>query len=304
MDFILLLLVQTIRSAAPLCITALGGAFSEITGVVNIGLEGMMLIGAFCAAVISYYTGNPWVGLLGGMAGGGLMAALHGVLSIKYRCNQIVSGVAINLFASGFTVFMLRVLFNQSGNSPAVPKMPIVPLSLKVGTSEVSFNFSIIVYFIYILAILSHFFIYKTKWGLRMRAVGEHPLAADTVGVNVHMTRYFGTIMSGVFAGLGGAYLSIGALAQFTKGMSSGRGFISLAAMIFGKWTPLGSMGASLLFGLFDALQIAGQQFMDFLPTQIIQMWPYLLTILALAGVVGRSVAPSADGQPYEKEER
>jgi ABC-type uncharacterized transport system permease subunit len=302
MDILFVLVAQTIRSAAPLAITSLGGTFSEITGVANIGLEGMMLMGAFAAAVVAYYTGNPYIGVLAGMTAGGLLALLHGIISIRFRGDQIVSGVAINLFAAGFTVFMLRVLFNQSGNSPTVPKMPVVPLSITINGTPISFNFSLIVYFIYLLVILSHFFIYKTRPGLRMRAVGEHPLAADTVGVNVYKTRYFGTIMSGVFAGLAGAYLSIGALSQFTKGMSSGRGFIALAAMIFGKWTPLGALGASLLFGFFDSLQIAGQQYMRFLPTQFIQMWPYLLTLLALAGVVGKAVAPSADGIPYSKQ--
>ncbi|MFW6367011.1 MAG: ABC transporter permease, partial [Spirochaetota bacterium] len=268
----------------------------------NIGLEGMMLFGAFAAAVAAYYTGNPFIGMAAGMIAGGLLALIHGVISITFRGDQIVSGVAINLFAGGFTVFMLRVLFNQSGNSPVVTKMPVVPLSFSVNDTTVSFDFSVIVYIIYILVILSHFFIYRTKAGLRMRAVGEHPLAADTVGINVYRVRYFGTVMSGVLAGLAGSYLSIGALSQFTKGMSSGRGFIALAAMIFGKWTPLGALGASLLFGFFDALQIVGQQNLKFLPTQFIQMWPYLLTLLALAGVVGRAVAPSADGVPYNKQ--
>ncbi len=297
-----MILAQTIRSAAPLAVTSLGGTFSELTGVANIGLEGMMLFGAFAAAVAAYYTGNPFIGMAAGMIAGGLLALIHGVISITFRGDQIVSGVAINLFAGGFTVFMLRVLFNQSGNSPVVTKMPVVPLSFSVNDTTVSFDFSVIVYIIYILVILSHFFIYRTKAGLRMRAVGEHPLAADTVGINVYRVRYFGTVMSGVLAGLAGSYLSIGALSQFTKGMSSGRGFIALAAMIFGKWTPLGALGASLLFGFFDALQIVGQQNLKFLPTQFIQMWPYLLTLLALAGVVGRAVAPSADGVPYNKQ--
>lgn len=289
MNIFISLILATIRQAAPILITAIGGMFSELTGVVNIGLEGMMLMGAFSAAVVSYYTGNPYVGILGGMMAGGIMALLHAILSIKYKGNQVVSGVAINLFASGFTVFMLRVLFNQSGNTPTVPKTATL------------FGMSIIVFIIYALAFASHWFIYKTVWGLRMRAVGEHPLAADTVGINVLKVRYFGVIMSGLLAGLGGAYLSIGALSQFTKEMSAGRGFIALAALVFGKWTPGGVLGASLLFGFADAGQTLIQQYVTGVPPQFIQMLPYILTLLALAGVVGKAVAPASSGKPYDK---
>ncbi|MDN5305220.1 MAG: ral nucleoside transport system permease protein [Fusobacteriaceae bacterium] len=291
MGILISLILATIRQAAPILITAIGGAFSEITGVVNIGLEGMMLMGAFSAAIGAYYTGNPYIGIIAGMIAGGLMAAVHAVLSIKYKGNQTVSGVAINLFASGFTVFMLRVLFNQSGNTPTVPKTPQL------------FGMSIIVYIIYILAFVAIFVVYKTVLGLRMRAVGEHPLAADTVGISVEKIRYIGVILSGVFAGLGGAYLSIGALAQFTKNMSAGRGFIALAAVVFGKWNPKGILLASLLFGFADGLQTLVQQYVKSIPPQFIQMLPYVLTLLALAGVVGKAVAPSASGKPYDKNE-
>jgi len=291
MSIIISLILATIRQAAPILITAIGGMFSEVTGVVNIGLEGMMLMGAFTAAVGSYYTGNPYLGILSGMLAGGLMALIHGVLSIKYKGDQTVSGVAINLFASGFTVFMLRVLFNQAGNTPAVPKAPAIA------------GMSVIVILIYILAIASHFFLYRTVTGLRMRTVGEHPLAADTVGINVYKIRYFGVIMSGMLAGLGGAYLSLGALSQFTKDMSAGRGFIALAALVFGKWTPKGVIFASLLFGFADALQTLMQQYVRIIPPQFIQMFPYILTIGALAGVIGKAVAPAASGKAYDKGE-
>ena len=290
-SILLSLLFGTIRQAAPILITAVGAVFAEVTGVVNIGLEGMMLMGAFTAAIGSYYTGSWIIGLGAGMAAGGVMALLHGILAIKFKANQIVSGVAINLFASGFTIFMLRVLFNQAGNSPTVNNAPAF------------FGISVIVIIIYALALLSHLFIYKTVTGLRMRAVGEHPLAADTVGVSVYKIRYFGVVMSGLFAGLGGAYLSIGALSQFTKEMSAGRGFMALAAMIFGKWTPLGAVGGALLFGFADAAQTILQQHVQGVPPQIIQMFPYVLTLLALAGVVGKSVPPAADGVPYDVKE-
>lgn len=289
MEIVFSLLLATLRQAAPIMITAIGGMFAEVTGVLNIGLEGMMLMGAFTAAVGSYYTGSWIIGILAGMLAGGLMALLHGILSIKYKGNQTVSGVAINLFASGFTIFMLRVLFNQSGNSPAVTKAPQI------------MGMSAIVFLIYALAIWSNYFLYHTVTGLRMRAVGEHPLAADTVGIDVYKIRYFGVIMSGLFAGLGGAYLSIGALNQFTKEMSAGRGFIALAALVFGKWKPKGVIFASLLFGFADALQVIIQQYVKSVPPQFIQMIPYVLTILALAGVVGKAVAPKAAGIPYDK---
>lgn len=288
-SIIISLILATLRQAAPILITAIGGMFSEVSGVVNIGLEGMMLMGAFTAAVGSYFTGSWIVGLVAGAIAGGIMAFIHGIISIKYKGNQVVSGIAINLFASGFTVFMLRVLFNQSANTPVVPRSPLF------------LGFSVIIFIIYALAIGAHYFLYKTVTGLRIRAVGEYPLAADTVGIDVYKIRYFGVILSGVLAGIGGAYLSIGALAQFTKEMSAGRGFIALAALVFGKWKPKGVIFASLLFGFADAIQTLIQQYVSFIPPQFIQMIPYVLTLLALAGVVGKAVAPSATGKPYDK---
>lgn len=288
-SMILSLIFATLRQAAPILITAIGGMFSELSGVVNIGLEGMMLMGAFFAAIGSYYSGSWVVGIITGVLGGALIALVHAIISIRYRGNQTVSGIAINLFASGFTVFMLRVLFQQSSNTPVVTGAPSIA------------SFSVILYIIYAVAILSGFFIYRTVMGLRIRAVGEYPLAADTVGINVYRVRYFGVIVSGALAGLGGAYLSIGALTQFTKEMSAGRGFIALAALVFGKWKPKGVIFASLLFGFADAAQILIQQFFPVIPPQFIQMTPYILTLLALAGVVGKAVAPSATGKPYDK---
>ncbi|WP_297487327.1 ABC transporter permease [uncultured Cetobacterium sp.] len=288
-SIIISLIFATFRQAAPILITAIGGMFSEVTGVVNIGLEGMMLMGAFASAVVSYYTGSWVLGIIGGALAGGLIALIHAIISIKYKGNQTVSGVAINLFASGFTIFMLRVLFEQASNSPVATRIPVI------------FNFSLLTYIIYGIAIWANYFLYKTVTGLRMRAVGEYPLAADTVGISVDKVRYFGVVMSGVFAGLGGTYLAIGALSQFSKEMSAGRGFIALAALVFGKWKPKGVLFASLLFGFADASQTLIQQHVHFIPPQFIQMIPYILTLLALAGVVGKAVAPSASGKPYDK---
>ena len=287
---ILSLIMATLRQAAPILITAIGGMICEVSGVVNIGLEGMMLMGAFFTAITSYYTGSWFLGLIGGIVGGGLVAGLHALISIKYKGNQVVSGVAINLFATGFTVFMLRVLFKQSSNTPTVEGAPTI------------FGVSIIIYIIYAIALLATVYMNKTVGGLRLRAVGEYPLAADTVGINVEKVRYKAVILSGALAGIGGAYLSIGALSQFTKEMSSGRGFIALAAIVFGKWKIKGVIMASLLFGFADASQNLVQQYFPFIPSQLIQMAPYVLTLLALSGVVGKAVAPKASGKPYDKD--
>lgn len=283
------LIMATLRQAAPIMITAIGGMFSEVSGVVNIGLEGIMLLSAFFSAVTSYYTGSWALGILGGIVSGGIFALIHALISIKYKGNQVVSGVAINLFASGFTVFMLRVMFNQSSNTPVVTGAPSIG------------GVSIIIYLIYIVVAVSGIFLYKTVTGLRMRAVGEYPLAADTVGIDVYKIRYLGVILSGMLAGLGGAYLSLGALAQFTKEMSAGRGFMALAALVFGKWKPKGVIMASLLFGFAEAVQVLMQQYFSEIPPQFIQMLPYILTLLALAGIVGKAIAPSALGKPYDK---
>lgn len=288
-EIIISLIIATIRQAAPILITAIGGLFAEICGVINIGLEGMMLVGAFTSAVVSYYTGSWALGILGGAISGGLVAFIHGLISIRYKGNQTVSGVAINIFASGFTIFMLRVLFSQAASSPTATRIPVV------------MNFSLLIYIIYIIAIGASFFLYHTVIGLRMRAVGEYPLAADTVGIDVARVRYFGVVISGILAGLGGTYLSIGALNQFTKEMSAGRGFIALAALVFGKWKPKGVIYASLLFGFADALQTIIQQYVKAIPPQFIQMIPYILTLLALVGVVGKAIAPSSSGKPYDK---
>jgi simple sugar transport system permease protein len=287
---ILSLIMATLRQAAPILITAIGGMICEVSGVVNIGLEGMMLMGAFFTAITSYYTGSWFLGLIGGIVGGGLVAGLHALISIKYKGNQVVSGVAINLFATGFTVFMLRVLFKQSSNTPTVEGAPTI------------FGVSIIIYIIYAIALLATVYMNRTVGGLRLRAVGEYPLAADTVGINVEKVRYKAVILSGALAGIGGAYLSIGALSQFTKEMSSGRGFIALAAIVFGKWKIKGVIMASLLFGFADASQNLVQQYFPFIPSQLIQMAPYVLTLLALSGVVGKAVAPKASGKPYDKD--
>jgi general nucleoside transport system permease protein len=284
------MLYSTLRAATPLIITAIAGLTAERSGIINIALEGKMLMGAFSAVVVSYYTGNPWLGVLGAIIAGGLMALMHGVVSIKYKANQVVSGTAINILAGGLTVFLLQIIFGVAGTSPQVRKLPAWG------------PFHPIVYFAIILVAIAHYVLYYTAWGLRVRAIGEHPSAADTVGINVIRMRYFCVVISGMLAGLAGAALSIGDLNVFVKGMTSGRGFIALAAMIFGKWTPLGALGASLLFGYSTALQMGLQG--RGIPTEVVQMIPYVFTMIALAGFVGKSTPPASLGEPYDKAKR
>jgi simple sugar transport system permease protein len=283
------LLWATIRKSVPLIFASTGGFFSERAGVVNIGLEGMMLFGAFSGAVISVSTHNPWLGVLGAAVVGGMVGYLHAVATVSLRANQIISGVAINMLGVGGTVFLSQVFMGGErsfslGPADRLPVWgPFIPL----------------VYLSFIVVGLAFVFAYFTVPGLRMRSVGEHPRAADTQGINVNRTRIMAVIMSGVCAGLGGAYLPFFS-GSFAKNMTSGQGFIALAALIFGKWNPLGAMAASLLFGFADALQ-ESLQGRGGLPPQVFQAIPYVLTIVALAGVIGRSIPPAGVGKHYER---
>lgn len=297
----------TLRMATPLILASMGGMFSESSGVINIALEGIMLIGAFTAMAMTYFTGNPWLGVLAAVIVGMLVALVHAVASISFRADQIVSATAINIFATGITGFLLRLIFGDAGQSPSVQDVGTwtiayihrIPFIGDVIGTQIPF-----VYIALILVAVSYWVLFKTPFGLRLRSVGEHPAAADSVGINVFKMRYIAVTMSGFFAGLAGASLSVGLLDLFVKNMSSGRGFIALAAMIFGKWTPQGALLAALLFGFADALQMLAQTLgLTFIPRQFLLMAPYILTILALAGVVGRSTPPAADGEPYIKEE-
>ncbi|MGE5672451.1 MAG: ABC transporter permease [Mycobacterium leprae] len=283
------ILVSTLRSATPLMLAAMGGVFSERSGVFNIALEGIMLTGAWAAVYFSFLTGSPWLGVLGAIICGVLISLIHAIASIQFKANQVVSGVAINLLAPGFTEFMMNKVWANAGQSPSVAKVGDL------------FHLNLFVYIALALVLLSHWVLFHTSWGLRLRSVGEHPLAADTVGVNVYAMKYWGVLLSGLFAGIAGASLSIGLVSGFHNNMTSGRGFIALAAMIFGKWNPIGAMWACLLFGFADALGVIAQIFGVHLPNQFMQMAPYIITMLALAGVIGRSTPPAAGGIPYEK---
>ena len=304
---LLTLAASALRATTPLLFAALGGLFSERSGVVNIALEGIILFGALAAALVTYYVElpfvretpgarvwyAPWLGVLAAMIVGALVGGVHAVVSIRYKADQIISAVAINLMAIGLPAVILMGLFDNSTTSATVTnRLPLWSLG--------PFTFSPLVYFAFLLVPVVWFVVFRTPFGLRLRAVGEHPEAADSVGISVTRMRYAGVMLSGVLAALGGAYLSIGAFNQFITEMSGGRGFIALAALIFGKWHPLGVLGATLLFGAFQALetQLGGTAL---LPPTVVQSIPFILTMLVLAGFVGRAIPPKAIGKPFTK---
>lgn len=298
MNFVIALVASAIRFATPLIIASMGGLYSERSGVVNIALEGMMLFGAFFAVVASHALGNPWLGVMVAVLVGALIGLVHAVVSIHFKANQVISGTAINLLAVGLTVFMLRAIFGVAGTSPKVPRLP-GRIQL-LNPIPVINQLSPIVFLAIGIVIFTHWLLYRTPFGLRLRAVGENPQAADTLGVNVYLVRYIGVIVSGALSGLAGAYLSIGVLDVFVREMTAGRGFIALAALIFGKWTPWGALGASLLFGLAEATAARVQGFG--VPPQFIEITPYIFTMIALAGWIGKATPPAALGTPYDKE--
>ena len=297
------LFAAALRMATPLIFASLGGIFSERAGIINIALEGMMLTGAFSGVFVSYSTGNPWLGVLAAVLIGGLLGLLHGIMTIKFTGDQIVSGTGINIFALGFTAYMSQVVWGSRGASDSVQGLGTISIPILVDTPVIGpiiGKQTPLVYIALIVVLASYVILFKTPIGLRIRAVGEHPGAADTTGINVYRTKYMCLIVSGMLAGLGGAFLSLGHLSLFVNGMTGGRGFIALAAMILGGWNPFGALGASLMFGFADALQIRLQS-IGALPSQIILTVPYILTIVVLAVFVRRRNPPS-DYKPYTKE--
>ena len=297
------LLASTIRNATPLVFAALGGMFSERSGVVNIALEGLMLIAAFAGVVGAWLSGSALVGLGFALAAGLLFALVHALMCVTFEADQIISGTAINLLALGGTGFVMVLIFGGGGTSPrvsgfkevAIPLLSDIPL---IGPAL--FSQSLLVYLMYILVPITYFMIFRTPFGLRIRATGEVPEAVDTAGVSVTRMRYYGVALSGLLAALGGVYLSMGILSAFTENMTGGRGFIALAALIFGRWNPIGAAGAALLFGF--GLAVTYQVPQEAIPIEFIQMIPYILTIVVLAGFGGRAIAPAAIGKPYRKE--
>jgi simple sugar transport system permease protein len=272
----------------------------ERTGIINIGIEGQMLLGAFIGFLVNVWTGNLVVAVLAGVGTGAILGLLLAFMSVTLKVDQIIGGTVINIVATGLTGYFYQTGLTTEGKLSAIPLGKLADLPV-IGPAL--FNNPPITYAAIILVFVVHYVLFFTRWGLRSRAVGEHPRAADTVGVNVYFLRYFNTIIAGGIAGLAGAFLTLEAVGSFERLMTNGRGFVALAVMIFGKWTPIGSWGAALLFGLTSALQTQ-IQFSGKLeiPHQFIGMLPYLLTIVVLAGVVGRSRPPAAEGVPYEKE--
>jgi general nucleoside transport system permease protein len=302
--FFIVLAASTIRLATPLVLAALGGLFSERSGVINIALEEKMLAGAFTAAAVTYAadtrlgmgSASPWIGLLGGMIAGLFIAAIYAVSCIKFKADQVVSGAAINILMLGIPGLLSGAFFLSSGSTPQIPKDHLLPQNP-------------VVIAIAILALVAGiwYVLYKTPFGLRLRSTGENPEAADAAGVSVARIRYSGVLLAGMLAGIGGAYLSIGQSSLFTRNMTAGRGFIALAALIFGKWRPVQTLLACLLFGFTEAVSIQMQGVFKLpsgedIPVQFIQMVPYVLTIVVLAGFIGSSRPPRALGIPYQKE--
>jgi general nucleoside transport system permease protein len=303
------LLASMIRLSTPLILAALGGMYSERSGVINIALEGIMLAGAFTAAAVTVFSQNPWIGMLAAMLAGLLVAGIHAVASIQFKANQVVVGTAINIMFIGVPALVSGALFESTGSTPQLPREQTLPdwniplLDRIPVLSQLLSGHKPIVYIALLAVPVSYYVLFRTRFGLRLRAVGENPEAADTAGISVARLRYAGVLLSGVLAGLGGAYLSIGQNSLFTRNMTAGRGFIALAALIFGKWHPVGAFLACLLFGLADAIAIRMQGVVN-IPVQFIQIIPYVLTLVVLAGFIGRAIPPRAIGVPYVKESR
>lgn len=292
-------LASTIRHSTPLVLGALCGLLGERSGVINIGIEGQMLMSAFVGFIVNVYTGNLFIAVLAGILTGAFMGLMLAFMSVTLKIDQIIGGTVLNILAIGLTGYFYLAA-ETKGKMQPIPLGPLADIPI---IGPVLFNNPPITYTTIILVFVVQYVLFYTKWGLRTRAVGEHPRAADTVGINVFAVRYVNVIMGGAIAGLAGAFLTLEAVGSFERLMTNGRGFIALAVMIFGKWTPLGAWGAALLFGFFSALQtqIQFSGIID-IPHQFIGMLPYLLTIVVLAGFGGRARPPAADGIPYEKE--
>jgi general nucleoside transport system permease protein len=299
------MLQSTLLRSVPITFGALSGVLCERAGFINIAIEGMLLSAAFAGSVAASVTGNLWIGLLAGAVVGGLVAWLLALLSIRYRVDQIVAGTVINILALGLTSYLTDQFLqkNQELNNPGrfqnvrIPVLSDIPI-----VGPVVFDNNIFVYLMLLIVAVTYVGLFNTRWGLRVRAVGEHPRAADTVGIRVLFTRYRNVILGGIVAGIGGAYFSLGAVGRFEEGMTAGRGFIGLAAMIFGRWNPVGALGAALIFGFADSLQVKLNILQVGIPSEFLAMTPYLVTILVVAGAAHRVRPPAADGKPYVKE--
>lgn len=299
------MLRTTVSAATPIAFGGLSGVMCERVAVINIGIEGMLLTGAFMGAFVGTLT-NAFIGIVVATLSGGLLALGLAVLAIRYRVDQIIAGVVINLFALGLTSFLsAQVLVEDSAryNSPGVLQAIRIPLLADIPIlGPILFNQNIFVYSLWILTAALTYGLFRTRWGLRSRAVGEHPRAADTLGINVYRMRYLNVMLGGMIAGFGGAFFTLGSVGAFNENMTAGRGYIGLAAMIFGRWHPVGALGAALVFGFADSLQVRLSILDVGIPSDFLLMAPYIVTIIVVAGVVGRARPPAADGQPYIKQ--
>jgi ABC-type uncharacterized transport system permease subunit len=321
MDYATLLQIldSTLRFATPLLLACIAGLYSERAGVFDIGLEGKMLTAAMCAGAVAFLTGSAWVGLLAGIAGAMVFALIHGITSITFRGNQLISGVALNFLASGLTVLVAQSLFSQGGRTPpltgnarfgevtlpfaeALRGVPVLgPLY-----ADVISGHALLVYMAFAIVGVTWWVLYRTRFGLRLRAVGENPAAVDTAGVSVNQLRFAAVLITGVLCGLAGTYMATALQAGFGKEMTAGRGYIALAALIFAKWRPIAAMWACLLFGFFQALalrpDVVERVVQVKVPVTFLEALPYVLTVLVLAGFVGKAIPPRAGGEPYVKE--
>jgi len=300
------LLVATVRLSTPITLAAIGATICERSGIVNIAMEGMMIVGAFFGLIGAMFSGNPWVGLLLAVAAGGAFSLLHAFATVSLHLDHTVSGAVLNILAFGVVRYLMVMFFGHPGTTDpiqfslknfqwAIPGLSKIPV-----LGPIFFNQTPIIYFSFILVIFFTFFLKKTKLGLHLKAAGEHPLALETIGVSVYRMRYTGVLISGMMAGLAGAYLSIENAVSFTEGMSGGKGFIAMAAMISGGWTPIGAFIASLFFGFADALQVRLQIAVNLpIPSELFIILPYVLTVVAVAGLVRRSRPPKADGEDF-----
>jgi len=298
------MLNSAVLLAVPITLAAFAGILSERCGIVNIAIEGMMLFAAMTGTIIGSLTGSCFLGILGAIAGALGLAAIHAMLSIKYKINQTISGTVINIFSAGITAYVSQKFLqvNEAINTPPMlGRVPIPVLADIPFLGPILFNTNVFVYLLIILVILQ-FALFSTRWGLRLRSVGEHPKAADTLGINVNRLRWMGVLLSGAIAGLAGAFFTLGSVGRFEEGMTAGKGFIGIAAMIFGNWNPIGSLGAGLLFGFADAIGSKLSILGSGIPTQFMAMAPYLITMIVLAGFIGKGQAPAAAGTPYDKE--
>ena len=300
------LLNGAVLLSIPMIFGSMGGLLCERSGIVNIAIEGQLLLGAFSAVIVGSMTGSPWAGLVAAMVGGMLVSALLALFSIKYLVDQVIVGVVVNVLVSGLTGFLFaRVLEANAATLNSAPKLPAFAIP---GLSEIPvlgpvlFNQNVLVYLMYIVVAVIWFALNKTRWGLRTRAVGEHPKAADTLGVNVNRLRATNVLLAGAVAGMGGAFFTLVSVSSFNSDMTAGQGYIALAALIFGRWTPIGALSAALLFGFSLNLQFVLSILGTRVPTELLAMLPYLVTIFAVAGLVGRSRGPAAVGKPYIKE--